>query len=108
MNFKDYLESVHSSTNLTLQTDYNVYGHAKTQAVSDLCNIHRFLLKFPAYVQLLASFVLIKFHLFKAPRLAKDIVQEYLDKNKPVDKSNVIELPKRSNNVNHVTPPVNV
>lgn len=105
MTFKDYLESVHSKTNILFQDmkNYNVYEHAKLQAGTDLANFHRLLLRFPAYVHLLTNFVLIKLHLKTPLKPALEIVDEYMksstqpapsSKATTVVPSNVIEMKK--------------
>ena len=82
MTLYDFLESSYASTNIETQSNYSAWGHAETQAVSDLTNAQRKFFKFLAYFKVLFTYLLVLTHLKKAPKDAKTIIQEMNDAKK--------------------------
>jgi hypothetical protein len=82
MKFFDYLESSYASSNIETQATYSAFGHAETQAISDLTNGQRKFFKFVAYFKVIFNYFLVLFHIKPLPKSAAEIIKEMNDAKK--------------------------
>ena len=94
MKFFDYLESAYAIKNIEVQETYTAFGHAETQALSDLTNGQRKFFKFVAYFKVLFNYLMIQFGFKPALKEAKEVIKEVQEKKLAEHKARKAEADK--------------
>lgn len=76
MKLNDYLDSTHIRTNIALQQAWSPYGQAKINAASKLNTGLINFFTFVNYLVILFQYLLVLFHITKAPPTALVIIEE--------------------------------